>query len=1107
MRIRRLRSLTVTLATTLVGVSVFTACPDGVPLPLAGWTEFQDLLFVRVPGGSVNTGGGNFMTRRTDLSIDTRVETYAVGAVYNSASGGWRWAHEMSYAGSTFVDETGASFNLASVAMGAPIGGTHWVRLDADSMKTKGGLVHDFSASGKLAAIHWLGFDYPQLRFTTQVVGGGIERVTAIDQCTAATTCINFFTLAYTGSAQLQTVTDRAGRVASFTWDGSGRLATAKDGLDNAKGWLGFRYEYSGTNLTAITNSENERVEYSYDTSARLLTAKRIGDGNPTTTFAYFGTQPDGRYATNVTNPLSELTRFRFDGYRRLSSLQLVAVNETTSFEWLGNRVTRITRPDGVQTNFVITDDDVTQVTEASGNVTSISYAPGAIDPGSPNARPVDAVSDSVGSVFDRGYDLDGRLTTESNGAGDTTAYAWQTGSPTALASVTSALGVVTSYGAQGDHGHPASATTGPHTKAFTYDLVGNMLDGQSTATELSPGMGGVVSRTFDQDRNLATVVLKTMVPAVQDETMTLETRSDGLLTAIRPPYGGDTEFDYSATGRVLARREKANGAWVTTGFGYDALDRVSSTELANGMRSELGYDAAGRVNAVTSKRSGVVEETLSRSFAAGRLTGSVDSVFTGSEAYAYDAAGRVETITYPGGERRELEYDLRSRVTTERFIDGASVLVLLTYSYDLANRLTEVRRTPLNLLVLKYTYTNGFVTQIDYGNGLRRTATPDLDFGLPETTVTTNPSAQTLESTFNDLTAFSAMKLDGSTLPPTLTEFYVLGSEWRVGNEPGATENKWDALSNLREARNFADPTGGRELLYNAEKNRLSQVRDIAAPQTVRHSYAYDAAGFVTNRDGVAFGYDATGAIASIGAVAAFDHDLDGRPVSRILDGTTKLFRFGGAIAYSTAGTPLEMDLGEAVLDLTSGGVSFRHADFRGNVMFASTNSGTVAGTASYRAFGRLSATGSPGERGFAGGFEIPSLGLVVLGPRVLDSDAGRFLSQDPVFNAVNLYGYTQGNPVYMWDPTGRHPVGALVGLDFSGFSFSLGDIAVGGEPPPPADPIGGTLLVGAFLIANGAEMIAVGGEACTAGAAFGPATGGSSLAALPPSRVDTSS
>ena len=76
---------------------------------------------------------------------------------------------------------------------------------------------------------------------------------------------------------------------------------------------------------------------------------------------------------------------------------------------------------------------------------------------------------------------------------------------------------------------------------------------------------------------------------------------------------------------------------------------------------------------------------------------------------------GRVSTITYPGGERRELLYDLRSRVTTERFISsGGTTLVELLYSYDLANRIREVRRNPSNQLLLSYTYTTGFVTQTD---------------------------------------------------------------------------------------------------------------------------------------------------------------------------------------------------------------------------------------------------------------------------------------------------------------------------------------------------------------------------------------------------------
>jgi YD repeat-containing protein len=115
--------------------------------------------------------------------------------------------------------------------------------------------------------------------------------------------------------------------------------------------------------------------------------------------------------------------------------------------------------------------------------------------------------------------------------------------------------------------------------------------------------------------------------------------------------------------------------------------------------------------------------------------------------------------------------------------------------------------------------------------------------------------------------------------------------SQARLWADGETTTRTWDSLSNLREK------LGTQQLLYNTEANRLTQVR---AGATVLHSYAYDAAGFVTDRDGVALDYDATGAIASIGSVAVFDHDLRGRPVSRTLNGVADLFRFGGAIAYS---------------------------------------------------------------------------------------------------------------------------------------------------------------------------------------------------------------
>jgi RHS repeat-associated protein len=410
-------------------------------------------------------------------------------------------------------------------------------------------------------------------------------------------------------------------------------------------------------------------------------------------------------------------------------------------------------------------------------------------------------------------------------------------------------------------------------------------------------------------------------------------------------------------------------------------------------------------------------------------------------------------------------------------------------------------------VLQVKYTYTNGFVTQTDYGNGLRRTATPDLDFGLPATTVTTNPQSQTIESTQNNLST-GIYHLRFSTIASKASwENYGISHEWRLGTtgqdwddgaQTGGGQLWWDSLSNARRI-------GAQDLIYNAEANRLTEVRDTAAPNTVRHTYAYDPAGFVTDRDGVTLSYDATGAIASVGSVAAFDHDLDGRPISRTLNGVTKIFRFGGAIAYSTAGTPIEIDLGEIVIKLDGSTNRYRHTDFRCNVLFQTNAAGAVTGQAVYRGFGRFMVDGNLGERGFAGGFEIASLGLVVLGPRVLDSDTGRFLSQDPVFNAVNQYAYTQGNPVFLWDPAGRD-ISGLGSLAFVGF-FTLSFITSGGEMPgqtvpgpPPAtppseNPNNSQLLAGGLLMMTGLGLIEVGEKSLEIGVAFAPVTGGRSL------------
>ena len=44
-----------------------------------------------------------------------------------------------------------------------------------------------------------------------------------------------------------------------------------------------------------------------------------------------------------------------------------------------------------------------------------------------------------------------------------------------------------------------------------------------------------------------------------------------------------------------------------------------------------------------------------------------------------------------------------------------------------------------------------------------------------------------------------------------------------------------------------------------------------------------------------------------------------------------------------------------------------------------------------------------------------------MLLGARLYDPDAARFLAPDPVFQLVNQYAYADGNPIWYWDPDGR--------------------------------------------------------------------------------------
>ncbi len=104
---------------------------------------------------------------------------------------------------------------------------------------------------------------------------------------------------------------------------------------------------------------------------------------------------------------------------------------------------------------------------------------------------------------------------------------------------------------------------------------------------------------------------------------------------------------------------------------------------------------------------------------------------------------------------------------------------------------------------------------------------------------------------------------------------------------------------------------------------------------------------------------------------------------------------------------------------------------DERGNVSQRTGGNGGVASSDLYDAFGNVTSTGGPDVFGFGGqaGYDTDAeTGLILCTNRFYDPQQGRFLTRDPMGygGGINLYSYTQNNPVNWMDPDGLHLVPA---------------------------------------------------------------------------------
>ncbi len=156
-------------------------------------------------------------------------------------------------------------------------------------------------------------------------------------------------------------------------------------------------------------------------------------------------------------------------------------------------------------------------------------------------------------------------------------------------------------------------------------------------------------------------------------------------------------------------------------------------------------------------------------------------------------------------------------------------------------------------------------------------------------------------------------------------------------------------------------------------------------------------------------------------------------------------------------------------------------HHDQQGSTRLLTTNSATIAGTATYDPYGNTTATtGTTTPLGYTGAYTNPQTGLIYLINRYYDPTTAQFLTVDPAVGLTHArYSYVNSNPLNDTDPLGL----AGSGCPTSDPTCTVNEGSPGaGTPPPcggdptlePACPSAGTSLWTVLTVVGTAAGVA---------------------------------
>ena len=464
---------------------------------------------------------------------------------------------------------------------------------------------------------------------------------------------------------------------------------------------------------------------------------------------------------------------------------------------------------------------------------------------------------------------------------------------------------------------------------------------------------GSVVEKRYAPDGNLSEI-------GFDDETVRFEYDRDGLMTCVSNVAG-------------------------TVNNEYNEASWLSETTGADGTTLAYGYHPAGQIASVES----IVGETEYELDEANRVS-RIDAPHSTFDFEYCDWNGRVSSITNGVGVVKNLEYDLRDRVTNivYRAANGSEI-ARFDYTRDSLGRISG-RAVSFSSSILGCT--NGvnspLVTTYRYD---------DLDRLADESD--SNGSSRTYSYDLAD----NRVRKTGSA---SGTVDYTLGLGDRIATYTGGAYeyNPAGCVTNISEAAGFPNEPHSRALAWNAQYQLLS----VATNGAVAESYTWDPLGRRASTS------------TSVGTIR---HVYDGNQCIADLDES------GSVIRSYVWGPGIDNLLSVAVADGNGQfNVYYALTDHQNTVHGFVDDTGSLVARYVYDAWGNILECAvvvpslADSRYLFQGREYSWATRLYNFRSRWYDPITGRWLSKDPIGLAggINLYAFCGNDPINHVDPLG---------------------------------------------------------------------------------------